>query len=242
MSLACRWSSYRLRRRSRFARREVPLLIAPFHKRRANISTAQKTQQSKPAASWVLESNLSTPYHDPSILSPSAAPTSADESAYTAIYTILVTLIRLSGGSLPAAKIDRYLRRMGMEDNTPVSSYTKTELLIKRMEKEGYLVKIKESIAGQDDDISWMVGPRGRTEVSDGAVRGIVKDVYGQLDKDEAKELERRVGRSLALGEQPDKAGEQNGEKQKKKGRRRTKDVQQEEDDEDDEEVEEEDE
>lgn len=169
---------------------------------------------------------------------PPAAPTAKDDSEYTATYTLLVSLIRLSGGSLPEAKMERYLRRLGMEDNTPIASYTKTELLLKRMEKDGYLVKVKENATGQDEDISWSVGPRGKVEVGNRGVRGLVGQVYGDLDAEEAKELKRRAVRSLGEGERPPekKADAAGGEKKKRGRKRRDEEKDEEEGDEEDDE------
>ncbi|KAK0344834.1 hypothetical protein LTR91_009161 [Friedmanniomyces endolithicus] len=166
---------------------------------------AAKTQsqsQSKTAQSYTLVSLLPAPFHDPAILPPPSIPTQATEAQYTSLYTLLVSLVALSGDELADTKMERYLRRLGLEDHTPIPGYTKTELLLKRMEKEGYLVKVRESAGGQgEEDVSWMVGPRGKVEVGEQGVRGLVKAVYGHVDGHAEAELERRVARSLGLGE-----------------------------------------
>ena len=90
-----------------------------------------------------------------------------------------------------------------MEDNTPVEGYEKTEKLLKRIEREGYLVKIKESAGpGNEEDVFWMVGPRGKVEVGDSGVEGLTREVYGSPEGQESQELGRRIARSLGLGEQ----------------------------------------
>ena len=117
-----------------------------------------------------------------------------------AIYTTLVSLVALSGNQLPETKMERYLRRLGIEDKTPVPGYSKTELLLKRMVADGYLVKVRESTgAGGEDDVYWTVGPRGKVEVGENGVKGLTRAVYGETT-DEG-ELERRMDRSLGVGE-----------------------------------------
>lgn len=185
---------------------------------------------------------LPTEFRDPDIVPPPAAPTEVEESKYITLYTILISVILLSGGQLPHAKLERYLRRMQIEDNTPVLAYPKTELLLKRMEKEGYLLKIRESAgAGGEEDVYWIVGPRGKVEVGDACTKGLVKNVYGDPEGDEGADLERRVARSLGLGEQPLPTKEPLASVQpKKRGlQKRTRDEdegEEEEDDDDDEE------
>ncbi|KAK5173933.1 uncharacterized protein LTR77_002614 [Saxophila tyrrhenica] len=186
---------------------------------------AQKSQSqaSKAPTSWVLVSILPARFRrDPDILPPVAAPTSAEEGKYTSVYTMLVSLILLSGGQLPDAKMDRYLRRLGLEDATPVDGYEKTEKLMKRMEKDGYVLKVRENAGNGEEDVSWIVGPRAKVEVGEKGVEGLVKAVYNHEDgNDEQKELERRIARSRGLGEgAARKAPQANGEK-KKRGRPR---------------------
>ena len=125
--------------------------------------------------------------------------------------------------------MDRYLRRLGMEDNTPVPNYEKTEKLLKRLERDGYVFKVKEGTGTGEDDVYWSVGPRGKVEVGELGVRGLVGAVYGEMGEGGDEELERRVARSLGLGEAAAKVT-RNGEK-KKRGRPR-EDAEEEEDEE----------
>lgn len=126
--------------------------------------------------------------------------------------------------------MERYLRRLDILDNVPfgapASGAEKTEKLLKRMEKDGYLLKIKEASGTGEDDVYWVVGPRGKVEVGDAGVSGLVKAVYGDLAGEEEDELERRIGRSLGLGEERrdgNGAGNSNGNgaEKKKLGRKR---------------------
>ncbi|KAK5108727.1 hypothetical protein LTR62_007874 [Meristemomyces frigidus] len=191
---------------------------------------AQSQSQSKSApASYILISVLPTQFHDSVILPPPAVPSQVEESKYISIYTTLISLISLSGGQLNETKMHRYLRRLQMEDNTPVAGYNKTENLLKRIERENYLVKVKEVVGTGDEDVYWTVGPRGRVEVGDDGVAGLTKAVYGEMDEEGEAELDRRIARSLALNERvlPSKAreakdagGGQKARGRKKKGRR----------------------
>ena len=198
-----------------------------LQQRRAAQKTAEKT---KTTASWVLMNILPDPFRHPDILQPPAAPTVEEESKYSAVYTTLIGLISLSGGQLADAKMDRYLRRLQMEDNTPIESHSKTENLLKRLEKDGYVVKIKESTGTGEEDVYWTVGSRGKVEVGDEGVRGLVRAVYGDLDEAGEDELERKTNRSLGLGERAVAKPKENMEK-KQRGRRREARNEEEEDD-----------
>lgn len=198
---------------------------------------AQKApSQSKGTTSWILTSTLPSKFHDPAIIQPLAAPTAEEESKYTAVYTLLVSLIRLSGGALPDAKIERSLKRLQMEDETPFVDYEKTEKLMKRLEKDGYVVRVKESTGTGEDDVYWMVGPRGKVEVGDDGIRGLIKAVYGEQDHQTAEdELERKMDRSLGISERLEQMNrEQPAEKPKKAGRKKQHQQQQQEEDDDD--------
>lgn len=182
---------------------------------------AQKSQSqaSKAPQSWILTTILPAAYkNDPAILPPMKAPTVEVDATYTSIYTILISFIMLSGGQIPQAKMERYLRRLGMEDKTPVPGSEKTEKLLKRLEKDGYIREIREKATAGEEDVSYIVGPRGKVEVGDRGVEGLVKAVYGELDGEGEEELGRRIARSLGMNEQP--KATQNGTG-KKRGRPR---------------------
>lgn len=131
--------------------------------------------------------------------------------------------------------MERYLRRVHMEDSTPISTHAKTESLLKRMEKDLYIVKTKESTGTGEEDISWSVGPRGRVEVGEDGVTALTKTVYGNgLDEGEEEELERRIARSLGMADRVaprQDAAQQNGGR-KKRGRKRKDEREEEEEDE----------
>ena len=168
-------------------------------KEKATLQERRRAQRSeKPAASskaYVLTSTLPAEYRTPLILPPAKIPTASEESTYMALTTFIVTLIFLSGGSMPDEKLMRQLRRMDIEMNNPLGS---TDKLLKRMEKDGYLQKAKDTQQG-DEQIDWLVGPRGRVEIGEQGASNMVKTVYGPAAADE--ELEKRLERSLGLNQ-----------------------------------------
>ncbi|KAH0384512.1 MAGE-domain-containing protein, partial [Aureobasidium melanogenum] len=188
---------------------------------------AQKSQTTqKSSNSWILTSVLPERFRQPEILPPSQAPTSELESQYTGLYTFVVSLIFLNNGMLPDAKLERYLKRVNVEEaaaqnsiNIMATGGDKTEKLLKRMEKDGYVFKIRDNSSGEET-VEWYVGPRGRTEIGDSGVRGMVKQVYGEVE--DAAELERALERSLGANEVPKRREEQAAHSQKRGRRRRT--------------------
>jgi len=183
---------------------------------------SQAAQANKAPQTWVLTSIIPARIRgaDPGILPPIAAPTAGEEAKYTSIYTLLTSLILLSGGLLPDAKMERYLRRLGLEDATPVDGSEKTEKLMKRMEKDGYVVKVKENAGNGEEDVYWVVGPRAKVEVGEKGVEGLAKSVYNVEEGDE--ELERRIKRSLGIGEGVPKKGVE--QEKRKRGREERED------------------
>jgi hypothetical protein len=95
---------------------------------------------------------------------------------------------------LPESKLERYLRRTNADHSTPVD---KTDKLLQRLIKEGYIIKIRDTSSGEEL-VDYMVGPRGKVEVGEDGVAEFVKRVYGQkADED----LDKRLERSLGLGQ-----------------------------------------
>jgi hypothetical protein len=161
--------------------------------------------------------------HHPEILPPAAIPTGAEEGTYTGIYTVVVALISLSGGTLNDSKLERYLKRVHLDDTTPVDGYEKPALLLKRMERDGYVVRIKETGPSGEEDISWILGSRAKVEIGDEGVSGLTKAVYNQPEGAEEEELEKRIARSLGVGDRPADRQRQaeGGAEPRKRGRRR---------------------
>lgn len=67
------------------------------------------------------------------------------------------------------------------------------------MEKERYIDRVRERPAGEEEQVSFVVGPRGKVEVGERGVAGVVRRVYAKRDV-EAEELEKRLERSLGVG------------------------------------------
>jgi hypothetical protein len=82
---------------------------------------------------------------------------------------------------------------MNADVNTPID---KTEATLNKMIKQGYLVKIKENIQGEET-IDWVVGPRGKLEVRNKGVKALVQDVYGEAAPED---LVDRINSSLGIG------------------------------------------
>ncbi|PLB46907.1 MAGE-domain-containing protein [Aspergillus steynii IBT 23096] len=181
---------------------------------------AQKVERTSSSnKSWILTSTLPAAYRKPEILPPTKAPL---EGTYTGIYSFIIALILLNGGSLPEQKLDRYLRRTNAETYTPVD---RTDRLLQRLCKEGYLVRVRE-MDGGEEVIEYMVGPRGKMEVGAQGVAGLVRQVYGRQDPREEdttpaeraqmEEFELRLARSLGLRKpsrrvDEDRTGDENG-------------------------------
>lgn len=116
------------------------------------------------------------------------------------MYTFIISLIQYAGGSLPEAKLDRYLKRMNAEQSTPAG---KKDALLQRLVKEQYLVKIRDTTSGEEL-IEYMVGPRGKVEVGKEGTANMTRKVFGSgVDNDD---LEKRIERSLGLGAERDAA------------------------------------
>lgn len=152
-----------------------------------------------------MTSTVPPAYRTPSILAPTKTPSLFAESAYTGIYTFIIALITLNGGSLAEQKLDRYLARTNAEISTPLE---RTDKLLQRLCKEGYLVKTRE-MDGGEEIIEYILGPRGKVEVGTGAVAGMVRTVYGkevppnsgmsEFERSEIADFEGRLARSLGI-------------------------------------------
>ncbi|KFY18523.1 hypothetical protein V493_08546 [Pseudogymnoascus sp. VKM F-4281 (FW-2241)] len=171
-------------------------------------AAAQKAAAPTTNRSYILKSILPQKYNIPAILTPSHIPSAATESAYMGLYTLIVSIIMLNGGRVSDEKLMRYLQRLNANVNTPVD---KTELLFAKMQKQGYLVKIKDSASGTDIT-EWMVGPRGKVEVGTEGVKGLVETVYGDTAPDD---LDVRLKTSLGIKDGPERRQRQPGERER---------------------------
>lgn len=143
----------------------------------------------------------------PDIITPSKVQSADGEAAYIGLYTMLIAIITLSGGELSDPRLRRYLTRLNAAENMPSSNPNnehtpseKTELVLLRMIKQGYLVRVADNKnAGDDDAITWHVGPRGKMEVDNEAIAAVVREVYGGGRQNE--DLERKLQASLKVKE-----------------------------------------
>ncbi|KAH0560097.1 hypothetical protein GP486_003378 [Trichoglossum hirsutum] len=173
---------------------------------KVTISQRRAAQRTDKAATtskaYVLTSTLPPKYR--SILPPPQVPTTHLESSYVGLYTFLISVISLSGGSIAEAKLERYLGRTNAEQYTPVD---RTEKLLQRLCKEGYLMRIKDS-SGGEELVEYMVGPRGKVEVSPEGVVGLVRGVYKDTATDD---LDARIMRSMGLNDKKNNSHSKRG-------------------------------
>ena len=218
---------------------ELPSKEKTSLKDRRNQATQTKAP-STTSKSWILVSILPKEYKEnKNIMQPTHAPSVESEAEYTGFYSMTVALIYLNSNELTEQKMERYLKRVNADTNTPVGTLEKT---LARMIREGYVEKKRENVGGEDQ-ISYVIGPRGKVEVGVKGVVGLVKSVYGlgavefnNGPKMEEDELNKRLTRSLGLtvgetrGEQQEEDGEvqvqeqPQQQQQRRSGRRRARD------------------
>ena len=185
------------------------------------ITVAQKRAAQRSGASlgstapqaYILTSVLPAELRTPIILAPSKAPGAAHEAAYTGFYSFVVGIIYLCQGQRCSETfLETNLRRVNA-DNFLLGD--KTDKLLKRMEREGYIVKVREREAGGEETVEWVIGPRGRVEIGEEGIAGLVRGVFGK-----ETELEARLERSLGVGTfrkedaEADREGEAEGEEE----------------------------
>jgi len=157
---------------------------------KAHTAAQKQEKQATNSNAWILTSTLPEKYRAASIIPPPKIPTTEHESAYVGLYTFIIATIYLAGGTLPEAKLERYLRRTNADQSTPID---KTDKLLQRLIKEGYIVRIKDSSTGEEV-VEYKVGPRGKVEIGDEGVMNFVRTVYGSGTEDLEKRLERSLG------------------------------------------------
>ncbi len=153
----------------------------------------------------MLVSILPQVYRSPEIMAPSKAKSADGEAAYTALYTMIIAIIQLSGGELSDPRLRRHLTRLNaaesvpsLNPNDPNAPVEKTELVLQRMIKQGYLIKVVEDKShGDEESIMWYVGPRGKVEADNESLANLIRAVYGGSDET----LEKKLQRSLKVKE-----------------------------------------
>ena len=153
------------------------------------------TQGSSTSNAYILTSILPARYRKPSVLRPSQIPSTGAEASYVGLTTFILALIYLSPSqTISESRLEKHLKRMNADNY--VLAGEKTEKVLKRMERESYIVKVRERDMGGEESVEYVIGSRGKVEVGERGVAGLVKTVYGKKDA-EADELERRLVRSL---------------------------------------------
>lgn len=168
------------------------------------LAAAKSQSQKEPSSnSYALVSVLPEAYKIPAIVTPSKVHSADGEASYMALYTVIISIITLSGGELSDPRLRRHLTRLNAAENMPstnpndeTSPTEKTEAVLQRMVKQGYLVKVIESkSAGDDDSTTWHVGPRGKVEVGKEAIAAFVRTIFGGS----SDELEKKLQSSLRV-------------------------------------------
>ena len=166
-------------------------------KRKAQRATGDSQAGGSSSNAYVLTSVLPSTLRTPTILAPPKAPTTASEASYTGLYTFVIAVIYLSTAHrISDGRLETQLKRLNA-DNYVLGD--KTDKILKRMEKEQYIVKVKESETGGEETFDWVIGPRGKVEIGEQGVAGLVRSVYGSRGV-EIEELEKRLERSLGEG------------------------------------------
>ncbi|KAI5917524.1 MAGE family-domain-containing protein [Camillea tinctor] len=156
-------------------------------------ATARKAASQGPASSrqYVLVSTLPQEYKSQPIIGPSRIPSSSEEAAYVGFYTMLISLIVLTGGELSNVKLKRYLARLNAGQNLPND---RTDNVLQKLVRQGYIDKVVEKSDGEEDTITWCVGPRGKVEVPPQSIAAFITEVWGELPEDFDKKLQRSLG------------------------------------------------
>ncbi|KAI1434133.1 MAGE protein [Xylaria sp. CBS 124048] len=170
---------------------ELPLREKRTIKDKQKAAKRGASQASGSSRQYILISSLPTAYRAQPIMGPSRIPSTADEAAYVAFYTLIVSLITLSGGELSETRLRRYLTRLNASQNLPMD---KTENILQKLIRQGYLDKVVERVEGDEDSITWCVGPRGKIEVSPHSIAQFVSEVWGNPPDDFDKKLEKSLG------------------------------------------------
>jgi hypothetical protein len=209
-----------------------------------------QSQQATTSNSYVLVSVLPEQYTVPAIITPSKVQSAEGEASYVALYTTIIAIITLSGGGLSDPRLRRHLTRLNLAENMPsmnpndeTAPSEKADVVLQRMIKQGYLVRVTESkTAGDEEATTWYVGPRGKIEVDKEAVAAFVRNVYGGS----SDEFEKKLQVSLKVKERkPEVFGEgaeeapdappdgDPGPSNRRRGRRRQAEAEEEDEDDD---------
>ncbi|MCJ1307083.1 hypothetical protein MMC25_000729 [Agyrium rufum] len=209
---------------------ELPLKerVTVAQKRAAQRSGQAETQNTAAGAAaaanagskaWIVTSTLPASFrngrkrrngdrggNDENVLRPVKAGPKDAEAGYVGFYSFVVAVIMLSQGQrCTEGKLERVLKRCNAEEY--VLGGEKVEKVLKRMERDGYVVKVREREAGGEENVEWVVGPRGKVEVGEEGVAGVVRGVFGAAaasaeddeDRDPEQGAQRRNGEMIGV-------------------------------------------
>ncbi|KAI1129302.1 MAGE protein [Nemania abortiva] len=163
------------------------------------------SQASASSRQYILISTLPREYRIQPVIGPSRIPSAAEEAAYVGFYTVIISLITLSSGELSDMKLRRYLTRLNASQNLPMD---KTDHVLQKLIRQGYLDKVVERVEGDEDSITWCVGPRGKVEVSPQNIARVVSEIWGDPPDDLDTKLEKSLGvRGIGQSQTANRAG-----------------------------------
>ncbi|KAI1160194.1 MAGE protein [Nemania serpens] len=149
------------------------------------------SQASASSRQYILISSLPREYRKRTVIGPSRIPGAAEEASYVGFYTVIISLITLSSGELSDMKLRRYLTRLNASQNLPMD---KTDNVLQKLIRQGYLDKVVERVEGDEDMVTWCVGPRGKVEVSPQSIANIVCEIWGDPPDDFDVKLQKSLG------------------------------------------------
>lgn len=158
---------------------------------------ASNTREKTGSGNYIVCSVLPNAYRSAAIIPPSKAPSNEEEATYVGFCNLIVSCIWLSSGELSDQKLKRFLVRLNADRNV---SNEKTDVTLKKMERQGYVTKkVERPAAAQDGEqtVHWLVGPRAKEEIGLDGVMGMAREVYGGS----APGLERKLKASLRIKE-----------------------------------------
>ncbi|KAH7308802.1 MAGE family-domain-containing protein [Rhexocercosporidium sp. MPI-PUGE-AT-0058] len=179
--------------RTKFGMEMVELPVKTKNTMKEKRAALKTKGNSKPIANYILTTILPPEYRSPEIMPPSTIGSEHNEASYMGICTAIVSIIALSpNDTVPDHKLYSYLERLSLEKHTGLGT---SEALLARMIKDQYIYKTTEKTA-DDETIDWRVGPRGKVEIGNRGIQGLVNVVYGE---DAPEDLEKRLHRSLGI-------------------------------------------
>ncbi|EMR61723.1 hypothetical protein MGN70_012594 [Eutypa lata] len=171
---------------------ELPVKEKRTLKDRQKASARKATSQaSQSSRQYILVSILPVEYKSHAIIAPARVPSSQEEASYIGFYTMIISLIVLSGSELSDMKLRRHLGRLNASQNLPMD---KTDNVLQKLVRQGYLDKVVDKSDGDEDTITWCVGPRGKVEIPPQSIAAFVTEVWGEPPDDFNKKLHKSLG------------------------------------------------